>query len=217
MSDAEYDKLNEFKESPASTNQGLFNTNDESVKREHFERNFLQLKTTCSTLFDKLTTRISNYYIVTKNGMNTYKDATSTAVPNLKPTTNQTTTNQRKDQTNDQTKIQTKDQKIDQIKDPINDQTINQTIDQFKINNSSTINSSLSNNILNRNLTARRSSRSNLGSSANEHISQQFKMTRDQLSPTVNAQCLSPRPRPRECRCLNNIYFLEFIFFFNKF
>ena len=153
MNDAEYDK----KESPSTNNQNLYS--DENVKREQFERNynnFIQLKSTCSTLFEKLTARISNYYIVTKNGMN----------------------NSNLNQFNKDANLKDSNLKDSNLKDASSTST-------NQIN-------------LNRNLAARRSSRSNLESS-NDIQQQQIKMTRDQLSPIVNAQCLSPRPRPKEC------------------
>lgn len=194
-------------ESTASANSDQF-AGDE--KREPFERNFLQLKTTCSTLFEKFTNRINNYYIVTRNGINNSaashlrEERSPAARPAVRPPAtpaNPLANHPVPNRSAVSASISSSPLLLnshspqDCITSPNVNCTTNSAVSAGANSDSNASNQPL---VLNRNLAARRSSRSNLG---NETVGQQFKMTRDQLSPAVNAQCLSPRPRPKDCRC----------------
>lgn len=194
MSDAEYDKKYDKKEPPASArNQGLYS--DESVKREQQFDRFLSFKA-CSTYFEKFTARLSSYYNVTKNGIQmNYKDTSSSASnhisTNINTSSNTTSSSTHSNAISNSNLNSSSNSNSNGCSNScsINGPANHPTAANLTTNNNS--------NNLNRNITARRSSRSNLESPNDKAL----RMTRDQLSPTVDAQCLSPRPRPKERRC----------------
>ena len=199
-------------ESTASAGGDQF-AGDETAKREQFERNFLQLKTTCSTFFEKFATRINNYYIVTKTGIHSPRGSNprDERSPTARPAANHNSVlncnrSNVSSSLSSNPLLPNPHSPQDFITPTVNSATTIQSAASSgattngSSNGNSDGSSSSTQSALNRNLAVRRSSRSNLGS-ANESAGQQFKMTRDQLSQTVNAQCLSPRPRPKECKC----------------
>lgn len=195
-------------ESTASAGSEQF-AGDETGKREPFERNFQQFKETCSNLYTKIANQINNYLPnktgIPSSGRNNLRDERT---PVLRPAANHNSvTNCNRSNVSSsissnpllanshspQDSFQVSPQDPHSISN-----THSPAIDTAVQSGAITGSNGSTQPALNRNLAARSSSRSILGS-ANE--SQQFKMTRDQLSPTVNAQCLSPRPRPKECTC----------------